>query len=84
MAAIYGKNASVEYRKIKRFLVFGGDCYYASGGANDFLKSFVSEVKATEYARALMMDRTLKEDFWVNVFDVLSCEIVFQINEPQT
>lgn len=40
-------------KKMKRFLVFGYDRYYPSGGWNDFKDSFDTKDEAQEYAQSL-------------------------------
>lgn len=39
---------------MKRYLVFANDCYYPSGGAGDFQKSFDTAEEAEEFAKWLI------------------------------
>jgi hypothetical protein len=58
---------------MKRFLVFSGECYYASGGAADFSADFDEEAAAMKYADERVMD-----DGWWQVVDGATMRILSQ------
>ena len=51
--------------KPKRYMLFGGQAYYASGGFHDYLGSFGDLEKAVAYASSIMDDVI---DWW-HIFD---------------
>ncbi len=57
--------------KLKRFLVFGGDCYYPCGGWNDFKGSFGTKKAAIKLASSF------GRDDWVHVFDTATGIVVY-------
>lgn len=61
---------------IKRYLVFGGDYYYPSGGWNDFQNCFDSELEAKAYADGYKSKHP--EFKWVQVVDVQTQEIIYE------
>lgn len=52
-----------------RYLVFGGDIYYASGGINDFIGSYDTLDAAIEAALK-------KDDDWYHIFDSETKKVV--------
>ena len=48
---------------MNRFLVFGGDCCYPSGGWDDFIASFVHQDEAIRQAKQMPVD-------WWHVIDL--------------
>ena len=77
----------------KKFLIFGGRNFYASGGANDLISTIPqTEDEAIDYARSLIGRKYTTERWilpdghhtvditvqWSQVFDLEKCEIIFR------
>lgn len=58
-----------------RYILFGGECYYASGGFHDILKGFADLDSACRYAEAAEHS-TLHEIEWWHVVDSETMEVV--------
>jgi hypothetical protein len=54
---------------MKRYLLFAGPEYYASGGFHDFINCFASPSEARQAAESMRVD-------WWHVFDVETRKIV--------
>jgi hypothetical protein len=54
---------------MKRYLLFAGPEYYASGGFHDFADSFATQLEARQAAESMSVD-------WWHVFDVETRKIV--------
>lgn len=62
---------------MKRFILFGGEQYYPSGGANDFIGSFGSVEEAYMY----LAHNSHKEYDWWHVFDTHLDKIIVHKND---
>ena len=76
-----------EERVERRFLVFGGDVYYASGGFHDYVGSFDTLAEAERAATATHQVHPeinrQEDDFeWWHIFDMVEKKIV-RISEYQ-
>ena len=73
------------------FIIFGGQSYYASGGANDILGFAKKSNEAIEKANSYVGMKAVREDpsewdddglsvpiEWVQVYDVLEDEIIYK------
>jgi hypothetical protein len=78
---------------MKRYLVFAGECYYACGGANDFIAAFEDLDEATKRAkweeteneRGIPEEEKKESDWpprrpneWSHVFDLLTQKVVYR------
>lgn len=52
---------------MKRYLLFGGTCYYPLGGFNDFVRSFDNLHESISFARESV--ELNDDDGWWHVFD---------------
>lgn len=71
----------LEHRVKCRFLVFGGDVYYASGGFHDYMGSFDTLEEAERFANAThqvhpKIDRQEDNYEWWHIFDMAERRIV--------
>ena len=57
---------------MKRYLLFGFDTYYPSGGWNDFLADFDTTEEAIEYALTMRRD-------WFHVIDGTTGQIAKEV-----
>ena len=65
-----------------KYIVFSGVNYYASGGANDFIKGFDDIDEASNYASTLIKGDTLYGSIeWWHILDTDTLEIVKQSDE---
>lgn len=66
-----------------RFIIFGGQAYYAQGGAFDILDIVTSEADAIRIAASKYEDeqRYPKEIDWVHVFDTVTATVVYMQGE---
>lgn len=76
------------------YLIFGGECYYASGGANDLLDKDIDKDTAIEKAKSFLGKNAVtyivpEEDLewddeqchpieWVHVFDINNNKVVYE------
>jgi hypothetical protein len=58
---------SDEPTKLKRFVVMGGDIYYAAGGFEDYLNSFDTKDEAMQWMEEWIKDRGYS---WAHVGDI--------------
>lgn len=66
-----------------RFIVFGGQAYYATGGAFDILAVMPSEIDAVAFAISQYgTGRSIHESIdWVHVFDTVTATVVWMQGE---
>jgi len=62
---------------MKRYLVFSGNSYYASGGWLDFKKDFTATKAAIEFANSLHEEDGLS---WVHVVDSKTLQIIAYVD----
>ena len=66
----------------KRFLVFGGECYYAAGGFNDFIEGFDLALDAVVHCEKTQNGDEW-DDRWYQVFDSKTNQVIWSSeNEP--
>lgn len=65
---------------LKRFLLFAGATYYASGGWKDFVGSFDTQTEAEAAMRAEGAQRGIEER-WAHVVDIETAERVADIGD---
>ena len=78
------------FRRPKRYLLFAGDCYYSSGGANDLQGAFDSVIECFSavklrqlrlYAgRSNLTDEACFSGTWYHVYDTWTGKIVCEDN----
>lgn len=64
---------------MKRFLLFGGDTYYALGGFHDFVGSYDTYVGAFEVSEKMLSD--MADDYrldWTHIVDSKTGEMVYR------
>lgn len=71
-----GMADGMDSRQMKRFILFGGYDYYATGGFNDFLSSHDTADEAVKRAEELMAKRLSDRIEWWHVYDAQLGEIV--------
>lgn len=60
---------------MKRYWVFGGLEYYASGGMSELIATFDDEMVAVEFAKSKMQSDKINIE-WVQVVDVAETKLV--------
>jgi hypothetical protein len=62
---------------MKRYLVFGGECHYATGGANDFIGAFDDKQEASDFglSKYELHHREVEYVEWYHVFDTIEQRI---------
>ncbi len=68
---------------MKRFILFGGDCYYSIGGFHDFISSHHTTSQAIEAGtKAVGTGQSrLKEIEWFHIFDCVLKTMVWANDE---
>jgi hypothetical protein len=61
---------------LRRFILLGGDTYYAAGGFNDFISSFDSLDDAVAEARLRESFRSIDSFDWWHVWDCVTNSVV--------
>ena len=59
---------------MNRYIVFGGDIYYAGGGAIDYLVDLRTKSDALQYRRTYLAQRA--DMRWCHIFDTKNVEII--------
>ena len=55
---------------MKRFMLYGGDSYYPSGGAQDFIASFDTREEVDAHVRTRLREEwEISSCHWANVMD---------------
>lgn len=60
---------------MKRFIVFGGECYYPQGGYSDYIDSFESKSEALKFIKS-KVDTKCE---WYQIFDDDEKKILYMI-----
>jgi hypothetical protein len=66
------------------YLIFGGECFYASGGANDFIESHSNKGAAISRAKEIIGMKALTKDgcgyevCWSHVYDVNANSVIYK------
>lgn len=60
---------------MKRYVVFGGNTFFARGGACDFIADFSRRQDAADYARRWVLDYTYRSR-WAHVWDTKEMKIL--------